>query len=88
MDLMIPVQMKFGAEKSRIVMIAVMGIVGILVIGVKKAAETLDLPVDSIMEKIQGISDAQMIAGCVVIAIAATLLSMAISVKIMNGKEF
>ena len=88
MDRMIPVQMKFGAEKSRIVMIAVMGIVGILVIGVKKAAAILDLPVDSIMEKIQGISDVQMIVGCVVFAIAATFLSMAISVKIMNRKEF
>ena len=88
MDMMIPVQIKYGSEKSRIVLIAVMGIVMIVGIGVKKAVEMLDLPLDSLFEKLQSITEVQILVGSIIFIIVATLLSFAISVKIMNNKEF
>lgn len=88
MDMMIPVQLKYGSEKSRVVMITIIGIVMVAGIGVKKVVETLDLPLALLFEKLQGITDMQMLIGCIVFTIAATLLSLAISVKIINNKEF
>ena len=88
MDIMIPVQIKYGSEKSRIVLISVMGIVMIVGIGVKKAVEMLDLPLESLFEKLQSITEGQVLVGSIIFIIVATLLSFAISYRIMNNKEF
>ena len=88
MDIMIPVQIKYGSEKSRIVLISVMGIVMIVGIGVKKAVEMLDLPLESLFEKLQSITEVQILVGSIIFIIVATLLSFAISYRIMNNKEF
>ena len=88
MDIMIPVQIKYGSEKSRIVLISVMGIVMIVGIGVKKAVEMLDLPLESLFEKLQSRTEVQVLVGSIIFIIVATLLSFAISYRIMNNKEF
>ena len=88
MDIMIPVQIKYGSEKRRIVLISVMGIVMIVGIGVKKAVEMLDLPLESLFEKLQSITEVQVLVGSIIFIIVATLLSFAISYRIMNNKEF
>lgn len=88
MCMMIPVQIKYGAEKSRVVLVAVMGIAVVGGIGIKKAVELLDLPLDAVLEKMYTITDVQILVGVVVFTIAAILLSFAISVRIMNHKEF
>ena len=87
MDLMIPVQIKYGSEKSRIVLVVVAGIAMVAGIALKKGAELLQLPVGSIMEKLNQVTDVQLLAGSFVLAIAATVLSFVISLKIMNKKE-
>lgn len=88
MDITIPVQIKYGSEKSRIVLISVMGIVMIVGIGVKKAVEMLNLPLESLFEKLQSITEVQVLVGSIIFIIVATLLSFAISYRIMNNKEF
>lgn len=88
MELMIPIQIKFGAEKSRVVLIAIMGICGISVLGIKKAAEVLPLPTDSIMGVLDKISDVQVVCGLIILMIAGCVISYGISLKIMNNKEY
>ena len=88
MDLMIPVQIKFGSEKSRIVLVVVAGIAMVGGIALKKVAELLHLPVGSMMEKMNQVTAVQLLAGSFALAIAATALSFVISLKIMNKKEF
>ncbi|MDD6157696.1 MAG: ABC-2 transporter permease [Lachnospiraceae bacterium] len=88
MCMMIPVQIKYGAEKSRVVLVAVMGIAVVGGIGIKKAVELLNLPLDAVLEKMYTITDVQILVGLVVLTIAAMLLSFAISVRIMYHKEF
>lgn len=88
MCLMIPMQIKYGAEKSRVVLVAVMGIAVVGGIGIKKAVELLDLPLNALPGQLPTITDAQVLIGVVALAIAAMLLSFAISVRIMNKKEF
>ncbi len=87
-NLMIPLQFIFGAEKSRVVIIATAGIIFISGWAIKKVADLLDLPIDSVLLKLQKITELQLAIGCVAIAIATTLLSFAISNNIMNNKEF
>lgn len=88
MDFMIPVQIKFGAEKSRLALIVVMGVVGVAILGFNKIVGKLDLPVDSIVEKISGITDEQALILFILLAVIATLVSICVSLKIMNNKEF
>ena len=88
MCMMIPVQIKYGAEKSRVVLVAVMGIAVVGGIGIKKAVKLLDLPLNALTEKLQTITDVQILVGVLVFTIATILLSFAISVRIMNHKEF
>lgn len=87
-NLMIPLQIKFGAEKTRIVIFATTGIIFILGIAITKFIDLANLPIDSIIEKLQKITEFQLIIGCFALSIAATLLSIAISNKIINNKEF
>lgn len=87
-NLMIPLQIKFGAEKTRIVIFATTGIIFILGIAITKFVDLANLPIDSIIEKLQKITEFQLMIGCFALSIAATLLSIAISNKIINNKEF
>ena len=88
MDFMIPVQIKFGAEKSRLALIVVMGAVGVAILAFNKIVGKMDLPVDSIVEKISGITDVQALILLILLAVIATLVSICVSLKIMNNKEF
>ena len=85
---MIPVQIKFGAEKSRLALIVVMGAVGVAILAFNKIVGKMDLPVDSIVEKISGITDVQALILLILLAVIATLVSICVSLKIMNNKEF
>ena len=65
-----------------------MGIVGIVCIALKKAADKFDLPVESVIEKLNQMTFVQVLIGTCLLAAAATILSFVISLNIMNKKEF
>ena len=88
MDIMIPVQLKYGAEKSRLVIIAVVGICAIVVYGIIKILEQAGIPLAAIINKLDRIPDAAACPALVVIDIVVTLFSLAISNAIMAKKEF
>lgn len=88
MDIMIPVQLKYGAEKSRLVIIAVVGICAIVVYGIIKILEQAGIPLAAIINKLDRIPDAAACPALVVIGIVVTLFSLAISNAIMAKKEF
>ena len=82
---MVPIQLKFGAEKSRLVMALIAG--GIMAAAVL-LSRTLDdkADVNALLATLDRIPDLAFILGAVVVCIAATLLSVAISVKVMEKK--
>ena len=84
MDFMIPVQIKFGAEKSRLALIVVMGAVGVAILAFNKIVAKMD----SIVEKISSVTDEQALILFILLAVIATLVSICVSLKIMNNKEF
>lgn len=88
MDFMIPVQIKFGAEKSRLALIVVIGAVGVAILSVKKMVGKMDLPIDFLAEKISSVTDVQALVLLILVATIATFVSICVSLKIMNHKEF
>lgn len=84
---MIPVQLKFGGEKGRIVLIGVVGVLFAVVIGVGKVVEDSTVVFD-IVYNFPTLSAVMWTVIMFVVAVAAWLASMGISILIMNRKEF
>ncbi len=83
--LLIPMQLIFGVEKSRVVVSGVCGSIGVSVIAFVKLVKTNVLSAFSFLNHMNG----WILAGItVVVTVLLILLSYAISVRIMEKKEF
>jgi len=92
-SVMIPLYLKFGAEKRRVVMMLLWGIVAVIAIGGRKLAEVM--AGTEAMNTINGFFTkiSTLPAGVVVLAVVAVLVmvvifSLGISIGIMKKKEF
>ncbi len=85
LDLMIPLQLKFGAEKSRIVMFIVFGgIGGVIALGMRLAPNAVSLLIAS-LDKLR---DEWLTVGALLMGCLLTALSAASSIRIMKKKAF
>jgi ABC-2 type transport system permease protein len=83
--LLIPMQLIFGVEKSRVVISGACGVIGASVIAFVKLVKTNVLSAFSFLNQMNG----WILAGiAVVVTVLLILLSYAISVRIMKKKEF
>lgn len=85
--LTIPVQLKFGAEKGRIAMFGVMGVVAVLVFVAVQISKALGITLDTI-NNLSTAGLAGMSGVIAVVCIILWLISYGISVKIMEKKQF
>lgn len=92
-SVMIPLYLKFGAEKRRVIMMLLWGIVAVVAIGGQKLAEVMagTEAMNAINEFFTKISTLHV--GVVVLAVVAVLVmvvifSLGISIRIMKKKEF
>jgi len=83
--IMIPLQLKFGAEKSRTMMV-VIGALGYAASLLGKNLLIRYVHID--LSIVRNITDKQLMMGFVVIGCITSLLSYLISVKIINNKEY
>ena len=84
MSLNLPIHLKYGAEKGKIILIVVtIGIFAILYFleDVLKVTETIPAWIDRM-------SPSVLLAGVMVVGIVGVCVSMMVSVKIIRGKEF
>lgn len=87
-SIIIPFQLKFGGEKSRIAMVAAFGfitLVGMLGIKILKAFGINTLRIYS---RIESLSLGMMVFSIIILAVVMSFISLKISIKIMNKKEF
>lgn len=85
LSLLIPMQLIFGVEKSRVVVSGVCGAIGACIIAFAKLVKTNVLSVFSFLNQING----WILAGiAVLVTVLLIMLSYAISVRIMKKKEF
>ncbi len=84
----LPIQLKFGAEKSRIALLAVFGCIVAMGIIVVKLGESMNLDMGSYLAKVNGMRPQMLIAAGILIGIFAIFISCLISLRIIKKKEF
>lgn len=88
MLVLVPVQLKFGADNGRIVMVAVFMCVFAAIYLAAQAAENMGVNVDQLLMDIQSFGIPAVLAVLLVLVGAASCISCLISIRIMERKEF
>lgn len=87
--IMLPFQLKFGGDKGRIAMIGTFGALALIALVIVKGAETIfNVDLIRLLENLPTVSTGVLIAVIVIISLLILLVSMKISLSIMNKKEF
>lgn len=84
----LPIQLKFGAEKSRIALLAVFGCIAAVGFVVIKLGESMNLDMGAIVKKVDGLSSQLLITGGIAAGILLLAVSYLISLKILMKKQF
>lgn len=85
--LMIPLQLKFGPEKSRIVLMLVIGVVLIAGYIISKSAYVSTM-IEQVRKLLDGNVPIQLLALLIATLVIITVISVLATSKIMNVKEF
>lgn len=85
---MLPIQLKFGSEKGRIVLIGVIGLIFLLGALAVKATEALHIDPAFLFNRLPSLSMSALIVGTVAVMLLLLLLSLKISMAVMSRKEF
>lgn len=88
LDLMIPLELKFGIEKSRIALAALGGGIMVLAYAGKMITEETGTDIPAFLEKLDQMPMGVVFAVLALLAVVLTVISMLCSVKIMEHKEF
>lgn len=83
----LPLQLKFGAEKSRIALIAVIGIAFVLGVLIVKIMNYWNVDFERILENLENLKLGVLVIVVVSIVLLLMFISFAISMKIMQKKE-
>lgn len=88
MAVVVPVQLKFGTEKGRIVLIFIIGIIFAAGFIVVKAAKTFQLDLSTVVAALTSFAAGPVIIVLLLISLAAVFGSYLISANIMKKKQF
>lgn len=92
-SVMIPLYLKFGAEKRRVVMMLLWGIVAVIAIGGQKLAEVMAgteamNALNGFLAKISTLPAGVVVLAVVAVLVMVVIFSLGISIGIMKKKEF
>lgn len=86
--IMIPVNLKFGPEKGRILLFAIVGILVAVGYLLEKQMAFVAAKLAGVIEVLSGMSELVLGLGLLVIVVLVVLVSVAVTVKVMMNKEF
>ena len=86
--ILLPMQLKFGAEKARIVIFGVVGVIAAVGVVVAKIAEGSSDMVNKVLEMTSRLTTWQIAMGFFALTLVGLLISYVCSVKIMEKKEY
>ena len=86
--IMLPVQLKFGGEKGRIVMFAVIGVIVLIGFFINEIADLFQIDPMELMNRLSSMSKGMLTIIAFGIAMFGLLVSYGVSVAIMKKKEF
>ena len=87
-EVLLPMQLKFGAEKARMVIFIVAGVIAAITVVATKIAEANEAQVASLLEKGKNLGPVSIGIALFAVAIIGLLISYACSVRIMEKKEY
>ena len=87
-SIMVPLQLKFGAEKSRIVLMIFLGVSALAVYAVRQAAEVLHVDLTPVTERIRQAGPVETAVCLSVLAVGLLGISYMVSVAVMRRKQF
>lgn len=85
---MIPASLKFGIEKSRIVMGSAMAAIFLLVYLAIKISKSRNTDVKRFMQALGNMSDGTVVLMLLMIAVAVIVISMIVAMKVIEKREF
>lgn len=88
LSLMLPFQLKFGAEKGRIAIIAVLGGVSVISVILVKAAEAMNINLYELLNAVSKLGMQTFFLLYLLISFIILIISCRISFKVINKKEF
>lgn len=88
MSFMLPVNLKYGAEKGRLVLFAVFAIVFIAAYIIRNTNVFSQEQIENVMMKLMTLSKTGLITSLCIGSLLIMLISMFVSIKIMEKKEF
>ncbi len=90
--IMIPIQIKYGGEKSRVVLVAIAGVIAVAGYLLKLLSEKMpgvvSIDVEALFRTIDSIGFAGLVAIAVGTGVVVLLISMVISGRVMERKQF
>ena len=84
----IPLQLKYGGEKSRIALFIIFGLVAVVAVGAGKVIENPLNPIADVITALQGLPGPAVLLILVAVCVITTTVSYLFSVRIMEKKEF
>lgn len=84
--IMIPLQLKFGPEKSRIVFLGIFGVIAIALYALSELSPSVNL-LGNLVKTLDAMNPVAVTLGLAVILAAMTIISFIITTKIMENKE-
>lgn len=85
---MLPIHLKFGPEKSRIAMAVVGAAIFAMIYGMVWISKRMGTDIGVVLQNFNNLSEGMIAAAAVVICLAILLISMLISVHVMEKREF
>ena len=85
---MIPLQLKYGSEKSRIVLFILFGVAAVLFVGVRNGFGGAVPSPDGLIVALSGLSPATVLLSLAAVCALLAVISYLCSVRIMEKKEF
>lgn len=90
--IMIPIQLKYGGEKSRIVLVAMAGVIIVAAYFLNFLAEKMEgiisIDVEGLLNRINSMGLNGLVVVVVCVSVAVMLISIVISTRIMEKKQF
>lgn len=90
--MMIPIQIKYGSEKARVIQFAIAGIVMVVVYLMSMLTDKMEamgiMDQNKFLEAVSSVGNAEMVTGIVLLMGIIVIGTMCISVKVMEKKEF
>ena len=86
--LMIPIQLKYGSEKSRIALFILFGCIAVLIFGAKTFFSSMENPITELIQTIENLSPTVILLTVITVCALASGVSYMLSIRIMGKKEF